>query len=74
MLATVDALLQTFVSPLQSMGHLLNATITSTDPYVLGAGLNGVNLSTAAFGGFAMPWINDLGNILVALATFVHAL
>jgi len=69
MLATLDDLLQTFVSPLNNMGLLVGTTIQSPI-----AQMNNMPLSTAALAGFLMPWVDELGDILQAVATFVHAL
>jgi len=69
MLGAIHDLLQTFVVPLNEMGLLVGTTVTSTNPMI-----NGMPLSTAALTGFLMPWVNDLGNILQALAQFAGSL
>ena len=69
-LGTLDALIQTFVAPLNAMGGLLMQNVTLT----LATGPSTMPLSTAALTGFVMPWVNDLGNICFALAKFMAAL
>jgi hypothetical protein len=69
MLQAIHDLIQTFVVPMNDMGLLIGTTVTSTNPAI-----NNMPLSTAALSGFLMPWVNDLGNIVQALATFLQAL
>ena len=71
MLEQLDGLIAAFVTPLQGMGFFLAQDVTLTIP-----GSNGgtMPLSTAALTGFLMPWVDNLGAILTALAKFLDFL
>ena len=67
-LETIDQLIATFVGPMNQMGTLLGTVVNMPAPY------GAMPLSTAALTGFVMPWVNDLGSILVALSNFLNQL
>ncbi len=67
-LETIDQLIASIVPSLTQMGGLLGAVVNMPAPY------GAMPLSTAALTGFVMPWVNNLGSILTALASFLNSL
>lgn len=70
MLEAVDVLLGVLEVPIHSMGTILMQKVTID----VGAGNQVMPLSNAALAGFVMPWVTDLGNLLVAVAEFLDVL
>lgn len=66
MLEALDQIIAAIVPSLTQMGQLLAINVnmpTGTVP-----------LSTAALEGFVMPWVNNLGDLLQAVSTFLNSL
>ncbi len=69
-LELIDQLLGVIGVPLGQMGGFLSQIVTIE--------INNTNqvmpLSTAALTGFVMPFVNELGNLITAIANFIDAL
>ena len=75
MLATLDALIHSMIASLSGMAYLLGQNVTILT--AIGNAIPSAQtmpLSTAAFSGFVMPWVNNLGPIIHALTNFLGAL
>jgi DUF917 family protein len=63
----IDRIVAALQTPMDAMGQLLTQIVTIN--------INGSNeimpLSTAALTGFVMPWVNDLGQLLIAISDFL---
>jgi len=69
-LEEIDKLIGVLEVPLHNMGLILGQKVTVD----IGAGNAVMPLSTASLAGFVMPWVNDLGALLIAVANFLDML
>ena len=69
MLEAIDALIMAITPRLTQMGGALSVVVNMPAAYG-----GAMPLSTAALDGFLMPWVNNLGGILQAVATFLDSL
>ena len=72
MLTALGALLNTLATPLSQMGTLMQMNSAA---YMSSTGMPaGSAMSSVAFNVFAGPWISNLGQMSVGLATFIPSL
>jgi hypothetical protein len=63
----IDRIVAALQIPIDSMGQLLIQKVTVD----LGAGNVVMPLSTAALYGYIYPWVNGLGDLLIAISDFL---
>ena len=69
MLEALDQIIAAIVPSLTQMGQALSVYVNM--PVSMGGTMP---LSTAALDGFLLPGVNNLGGVLVAVATFLNSL
>lgn len=72
MITTLGTFLNTLIVPLNNMGGAMSMNLANYTAYPGNSYLLGANMSTIAFNIFAGPWIDQLGQMSIGLASFLQ--